>query len=123
MAETKPNDLDAFARISGVGAKKLETYGKLFLEVIIGAAPDDIHPARRKLAGRDTATTYDRFLEIQADLSRGPDGLDKPMSCSASVLAKAAQLRPGDKSGMQRVLGPRHADRFADAFLEALADS
>ena len=123
MAESKPSNLDAFARISGVGAKKLETYGAAFLEVIVGAAPAEVHPARRKLAGKDTGTTYDRLLEIQSDLARGPEGLDKPMSCTASVLAKAAQVRPGDSAGMHRVLGQRHADRFADAFLQVLDQS
>ncbi|MCL4162784.1 UNVERIFIED_CONTAM: hypothetical protein GTU68_036380, partial [Idotea baltica] len=34
MAETRPDNLDAMAGISGVGAKKLERYGTTFLEVI-----------------------------------------------------------------------------------------
>ncbi|MGB3556206.1 MAG: DNA helicase RecQ, partial [Jannaschia sp.] len=51
MAETRPATLDAMARISGIGATKLERYGATFLSVITGEAPDAPHPARRKLAG------------------------------------------------------------------------
>ena len=36
MAEAKPGSLDALARISGVGAAKLERYGGAFVEVIAG---------------------------------------------------------------------------------------
>ena len=35
MAETRPADLDEMARISGVGAKKLESYGPVFLKSIL----------------------------------------------------------------------------------------
>jgi ATP-dependent DNA helicase RecQ len=34
MAARKPQDLDDFATISGVGEKKTERYGAVFLEVI-----------------------------------------------------------------------------------------
>ena len=53
MAEKRPASLDQMARIGGIGAKKLERYGALFLEVVSGAA-EALHPARRKLAGRQT---------------------------------------------------------------------
>ncbi|MBT8411666.1 MAG: DNA helicase RecQ, partial [Octadecabacter sp.] len=82
MAEKRPRTLDDMARIGGVGAKKLDSYGKAFLEVINGEAAA-LHPRRQKLAGRNEGTIYDRLLEVQADLSRGPEGTDKPMSCSA----------------------------------------
>ncbi|SEQ17711.1 DNA helicase RecQ [Thalassovita taeanensis] len=122
MAESRPADLDQMARISGVGAKKLERYGDDFLAVINGAA-EEMHPSRRKIAGRDAAVLYDRLLEVQADLTRGADGLDKPLSCSASLLAKVAQMKPGDAGAMARVLGERRADRFAAAFLDVLREA
>ena len=122
MAETKPKNLDEFARVSGVGAKKLESFGNAFLNVINGDTPEELHPARRKLAGRNTGEIYDKLLQVQTDLSRGPDGLDKPMTCSASVLAKVAQLRSGDKTSMSRLLGERRASRFGEAFLSVLAE-
>ncbi len=80
MAETRPQNLDDMARIGGVGAVKLEKYGQMFLEVITGETPAPPHPSRRKLAGRDEGALYDRLLAAQGQLSRGPQGLDKPMS-------------------------------------------
>jgi ATP-dependent DNA helicase RecQ len=123
MAEIKPRTLDEMARISGVGAKKLERYGAGFLEVITGAAPAPEHPARRKLAGREGGALYDRLLEVQADLSRGQNGIDKPLSCSASQLAKLAEVQPRDIGTLTRILGERRADRFGAAFLEVLAEA
>ncbi|PWK59758.1 DNA helicase RecQ [Roseicyclus mahoneyensis] len=123
MAETRPVTLDAMARIGGVGATKLEKYGAAFLSVITGETPEDLHPARRKLAGRDAGTLYDRLLAVQADLARGADGTDKPMTCSSSQLAKLAEVKPSDLSGLARLLGERHAERFGDAFLEVLREA
>ena len=122
MAEQKPRTLDEMARISGVGATKLERYGAGFLEVITGAAPAPEHPARRRLAGREGAALYDRLLEVQADLSRGQSGIEKPLSCSASQLAKLAEVQPRDMGTLTRLLGERRAERFGEAFLEVLAE-
>jgi ATP-dependent DNA helicase RecQ len=120
MAETKPQSLDEMARISGVGATKLERYGAAFLEVVTGEAEAPSHPARRKLAGREAGVLYDRLLSVQADLARGDSGLDKPLSCSSSQLAKLADLRPTDRETVEKLLGERRADRFAEAFLDVL---
>ncbi len=119
MAEKRPQTLDDMARIGGVGAKKLERYGDTFLEVIAGAV-EAVHPARRKLAGREQGEIYDRLLEVQSQLSRGPEGIDKPLSCTASQLAKVAQLRPDDSRGVEQVLGDRRHERFGAAFLDVL---
>jgi ATP-dependent DNA helicase RecQ len=119
MAQRRPASLDDMAQISGVGAKKLSTYGDAFLAVINGAA-DEVHPTRRRLAGLDAGAIYDRLLEIQTDLARGPDGTDKPLSCSASQLSKVAQMHSPDAQMLERVLGERRADRFGPAFLDVL---
>lgn len=119
MAETRPANLDQMAGVSGIGAKKLESYGAAFLEVINGEA-EMMHPLRRKLAGRDAGNVYDQLLEKQAELSRGALGTDKPLSCSASVLAKVAQMRDADADGLERILGERRAERFGAAFLDVL---
>jgi ATP-dependent DNA helicase RecQ len=111
------------ARISGVGAKKLERYGAAFLSVITGDQPEAQHPARRKLAGRGAGEVYDRLLAVQADLARGESGLDKPMTCSSSQLAKLAEAKPDDMSGLERLLGERHAARFGEAFLDVLREA
>ncbi|MGI9367453.1 MAG: DNA helicase RecQ [Ruegeria sp.] len=119
LAEKRPGSLDDMARIGGVGAKKLERYGDTFLEVIAGEVKA-VHPARRKLAGREQGNIYDRLLEAQTRLSRGPDGIDKPLSCSASQLAKVAQLRSDDARSIEQVLGERRSERFGAAFLDVL---
>ncbi|WP_028955467.1 DNA helicase RecQ [Sulfitobacter sp. 20_GPM-1509m] len=120
MAENRPANLDAMAGISGVGAKKLERYGDTFLQVINGAA-DDVHPTRRKLAGRAAGTVYDQLMDAQAQLARGTEGTDKPLSCSAAQLAKVAQMRSADAAALERLLGERRAERFGAAFLAVLA--
>ncbi|MDW3223782.1 MAG: DNA helicase RecQ [Paracoccaceae bacterium] len=121
MAETRPQSLDEMARIGGVGAKKLERYGAAFLKVIIGET-QQMHPLRRKLAGREAGSVYDRLLAVQADLARGVEGVDKPLSCSASLLAKVAQMRDADHATLERVLGGRRAERFGPAFLDVLRE-
>ena len=122
MAEKRPNNLDQMAQISGVGAKKLDKFGDAFLEVINGEAAA-LHPTRRKLAGKDAGAIYDQLLAVQAELARGSDGTDKPLSCSASQLAKVAQLRGGDDATLERLLGDRKAERFGPAFLDVLRDA
>ena len=122
MAETRPASLDEMARIGGVGTKKLEIYGDAFLSVINGAA-DPVHPSRRKLAGRGAGSLYDRLVEVQADLARGQGGVEKPLSCSTSQLARVAQMRPADVPALERVLGKRRAERFGEAFLDVLREA
>jgi ATP-dependent DNA helicase RecQ len=122
MAEKRPDSLDAMARIGGVGAKKLESYGRAFLDVINGAS-EEMHPTRRKLAGREAGNVYDRLLEVQAELARGTAGTDKPLSCSASLLAKVAQLRNADDTALERLLGDKRAERFGPAFLDVLREA
>ncbi|TMV56537.1 ATP-dependent DNA helicase RecQ, partial [Thioclava sp. BHET1] len=106
--------------ITGVGAKKLESYGAAFLEVITGASPEAQHPSRRKLAGREEAALYDRLLDAQTTLTRGPDGMEKPLSCSAALIAKVAELKPRDMDMLARLLGERRAERFGAAFLTVI---
>ncbi|WP_172297772.1 DNA helicase RecQ [Pseudoruegeria sp. HB172150] len=123
MAETKPETLDDMARISGVGAKKLDRYGAEFLAVIAGQTPDPVHPARMKLAGRESGDLYDRLLQAQADLARGEEGTEKPMSCSASLLARVASMQPRDLGSLAGILGERRAERFGPAFLTILQEA
>ena len=123
MAEKRPATLDDMARINGVGATKLERFGAIFLEVITGAPAADTHPSRRRLAGRDAGARFDRLIEVQNDLARGPEGTEKPVTCSASLLAKVAQLPAPDAASLARILGERRAERFGAAFLEVLRET
>lgn len=121
MAETRPADLDAMARIGGVGATKLERYGAAFLEVINGAV-DEVHPTRRKLAGRAAGEVYDRLIEVQRDLARGDCGTLRPLSCTHSTLRQIAERRPSTLEALERLpgMGPQKAERFGPAFLDVL---
>ncbi|MFN3824488.1 MAG: DNA helicase RecQ [Pseudorhodobacter sp.] len=121
MAETRPRDLDGLARINGVGAKKLESYGRAFLEVINGAA-EAFHPQRMRLAGRDAGAVYDRLEAAQRQLARGPLGIDKPLSCTNATLRHIAEARPATLAEMERMpgMGTQKVDRFGAAFLEAI---
>ncbi|MEJ6395740.1 DNA helicase RecQ [Gymnodinialimonas sp. 2305UL16-5] len=125
MAETRPDTLDAMARISGVGAKKLERYGADFLGVITGDAPEPLHPARRALAGRDAGDLFDRLMEISQELQRGDDGTGKYLSVTHSTLRKIAERRPDNLDSMARIagMGDQKVDRFGEAFLDVLREA
>ncbi|NOX40343.1 MAG: DNA helicase RecQ [Alphaproteobacteria bacterium] len=120
MATSKPVTLDDFSRLSGVGAKKLEKFGQVFLAVINGAPPEELHPARRRLAGRDSGEIFDRLQAVQLDLARGDDGAGKLMSCSNALLAKLAEAKSADLAAISRILGAPKTERFAARFLEIL---
>ena len=121
MAQRRPLNLDAMSRINGVGAKKLENFGNIFLAVINGEV-DHMHPRRQKLAGAKEGELYDLLLAVQSKLVRGSIGVDKPLSCSASVLSKIARLKPRSLNEMAKIIGPQKADRFGAAFLDVLND-
>ena len=125
MAERRPGSLDAMAGITGVGAKKLESYGATFLGVITGAS-EALHPQRRRLAGRGEAgELFDRLAEAQVALVRGSDGTGKPLSLPQSALRRIAEARPSTLSDLDRVgdLGPQKIERFGEAFLDILREA
>ncbi len=124
MAETRPQTLDDMARITGVGAKKLESFGAQFLSVITGAVTE-MHPARRKLAGTAGGDLFDRLQAAQADLTRGADGTGKYLSCTHSTLRRIAEMRPKTLSDLERVggMGEQKVTRFGHAFLDLLTES
>jgi ATP-dependent DNA helicase RecQ len=124
MAERKPANLDQMAGITGVGARKLESYGATFLEVINGAS-ESLHPARMRLVGRPEGTVFDRLAEVQLALSRGEDGTGKYLSCTHSTLRAIAERRPStlaDLVGIQG-MGEQKIERFGEAFLAALREA
>ena len=122
MAETRPASLDDMARISGIGTKKLDRFGQDFLQVIAGEAAH-MHPQRRKLAGRQNGVVFDRLLAVQANLARGESGIEKPLSCSAGLLAKVAKLPGCNPEALKQLLGEKRYQRFGEAFLEVLLES
>jgi ATP-dependent DNA helicase RecQ len=122
MATQKPQNLDAFSQLAGVGAVKLERYGKAFLEVIAGAQ-EEVHPVRRKLAGRDAGGLFDRLQEVQVQLSKGESGFDTYLNCTSSTLSKIAQQRPRNLQELESIqgMGLKKAERFGVAFLDLIA--
>jgi ATP-dependent DNA helicase RecQ len=122
MAERRPATLDEMARIGGVGAVKLDRYGREFLAVITGEAPDAQHPQRRRLAGDAAAATFDRLHAAQRDLVRGEDGTGRPMTLDSRTLRLVAEARPRSLEALARIagMGPQRAERFGAAFLRIL---
>ena len=122
MATQKPVDLDEFSRLAGVGAVKLERYGKAFLEVIAGVQ-EDVHPVRRRLAGRDAGLLFDQLQEAQVRLAKGDSGFDTYLNCTSSTLSKIAQQRPRTLSELEAIqgMGAKKVDRFGAVFLDVIA--
>ena len=125
MAERRPATLDQMMGITGVGAKKLESYGAAFLAVITGAGVQDLHPARRKLVGSDAGALFDQLAEVQVTLMRGTDGTGKPLSLTQGQLRKIAEARPATLADLDRAgdLGSAKLDRFGGAFLAVLREA
>ena len=123
MAEKKPATLDQMAGITGVGARKLESYGAAFLEVITGAAKG-VHPARLRLVGRPEGAVFDRLAEVQLQLARGEDGTGKYLTCTNSTLRQIAERRPSTLSELAAIpgMGEQKIDRFGPAFLAVLGE-
>jgi ATP-dependent DNA helicase RecQ len=124
MAERRPANLDQMMGITGVGAKKLESYGAAFLAVITGADAAPLHPARMRLAGTDAGAVFDRLAEVQLALSRGADGIGKHLSCTHSTLRQIAEARPSTLSELDRVqgMGAQKIERFGQAFLDVIRE-
>ncbi|MBA3909627.1 MAG: ATP-dependent DNA helicase RecQ, partial [Rhodobacter sp.] len=124
MAERRPCNLDQLAGITGVGAKKLESYGSAFLEVINGAA-ESLHPSRMRLVGKPEGAVFDRLAEAQLQLSRGENGTGKYLSCTHSTLRQIAERQPSTLSELQAIqgMGELKAERFGEAFLAVLREA
>ena len=121
MSKSRPENLDDFSKLSGVGAVKLERYGKAFLEVINGEFVEQ-HPSRRRLAGKNTGKVFDQLQAKQLELMHGAYGHDKPLVCSPSSLTKFVESKPRDMDAIKRLLGEKKAERFGAAFLKILTD-
>jgi ATP-dependent DNA helicase RecQ len=121
MARSRPSSLDEFSKLSGVGAVKLERYGKAFLEIINNNF-QEFHPSRRRLAGKEAGKIFDQLQAMQLELMHGAYGHDKPLVCSASVLAKIAAVKPRDMQALKGLLGDKKTERFGLAFLKILLD-
>ncbi len=119
--ELSPEQLSAL-RSASVRVRNALAQRDAELEVIAGAQ-DQMHPVRRKLSGRGEGAVYDQLLAVQAELARGEDGTGKPMTCSASMLAKVASLRNADLQAVTRLIGEKYSERFGQAFVDVLVEN
>jgi ATP-dependent DNA helicase RecQ len=122
IARRKPQTLDAFVACHGVGAKKLESFGQAFLEIITAGPVALPHPARRKLTGEAGANLFDALVAAQAGLAHGDTGAARYLACAPATLAKIAEARPRDLSGLERIagMGALKAERFGETFLACI---
>jgi ATP-dependent DNA helicase RecQ len=122
MTTRRPATLDALAGIPGVGAVKLERFGRDFLAVLTGETPPPVHPARRRLAGAPAADLFDRLRAVHNALARGTDGLARYLDCPSATLARIAEAKPRDAAALARIPGMDEArvDRFGEAFLAVI---
>ena len=124
MIDAKPQSLDAFAALPGVGAKKLEKFGRIFLEVLTGAPEPEVHPAKMKAAASGSADLLDQLHMLQRDLAYGIDGTAKRLDCPTTTLARIAEARPDSREALVRIKGMDEArlERFGPDFLNAIAE-
>ncbi|WP_108783375.1 DNA helicase RecQ [Pontivivens insulae] len=124
MVEAKPKTLDEFAALPGVGAKKLEKFGRTFLEVLTGEIEPEAHPARMRAAAKGAGELLDRLQAAQLSLTYGVDGTEKPLSVTTTTLAKIAEVRPASISALASIkgMGDAKAERFGPAFLSLIAE-
>ncbi|MFQ3355045.1 MAG: ATP-dependent DNA helicase RecQ [Paracoccaceae bacterium] len=120
LATKKPKSLDEFSNIHGVGPKKINRFGNIFLEVINGNKPERLHPARQKIAGKKAASIYDQLIATQSELARDKDGYGKPLSCSNSQIARLSILRNPKRTIVDQILGQKKSARFGNAFFKIL---
>ncbi len=119
MAAKRPRNLDEMRGVSGIGDAKLERYGTMFLTLINGIA-EGMHPARRKLAGSNAGTVFDRLEDVMFQLRLGLDGTGKPLACSKAELARVVKARPGDVEALADMIGDAKAERFWEGFIAVL---
>ncbi|MEO0912413.1 MAG: RQC domain-containing protein, partial [Pseudomonadota bacterium] len=122
MVAKRPRSLDQMRAVSGVGEKKVEKFGAVFLEVLTGDAAAPVHPARMALAGRDAGGLFDALEAEQVRLARGESGLEPFMDCSKGTLRKIAEMRPATLEDLALVpgMGAAKVARFGAAFLAVL---
>ncbi|MEO0999267.1 MAG: DNA helicase RecQ [Pseudomonadota bacterium] len=122
IAARKPQSLDALAECHGVGAKKLESFGEAFLDVVRAGPALRTHPARARLAASGDGPLFDALVAAQQALTRGPDGTERYLTCTQTTLAKIAAARPASLDALERIqgMGREKLARFGNAFLEAI---
>jgi ATP-dependent DNA helicase RecQ len=97
-------------------------YGIVFLSLINQDGILDMHPLRKKIAGRPTAKLYDVILEVINKNARGISGLDKPLHISASIIVRISESAPKTISDLKKINGMnnRLIERFGKPLVTAV---
>ena len=116
--------LDQMMGITGVGAKKLESYGAAFLEVITGAGRGACIRRGASWRGSEAGQVFDRLAEVQLELARGEDGTGKPLSLHPLHPAPDRRTPPRHTGRFGRIqgMGEQKLERFGAAFLAVLRE-
>ncbi|GGJ63088.1 DNA helicase RecQ [Deinococcus aquiradiocola] len=78
MAEERPRTLGALGEISGVGARKRESYGEAFLAVLNGETPAPVPAAERGAAGNAAVLGVLKGQQALPDPAPTPDSVPDP---------------------------------------------
>ncbi len=121
IATASPQNLDALARISGMGETRLAKYGQEILTAL-GITPTPTNRARRNLALRGKGQLFETLQALALQLRHGENGTEKPMDCPNALLKRIAESEPRDHNSLAKIRGmnEERLARFGDAFLLAL---
>jgi ATP-dependent DNA helicase RecQ len=136
MALVCPRTLDAFARVPGVGSRKLAAYGERFVRAIdhfcdmhgVSAAPEQKElpvtpPARERERRRGTAAAKTSTMEETLRLYRAGFGLEqiaavRQLTHDTIVNHLRKLIEEGEAIDVADLMSNDHYRRIADAFAE-----
>jgi len=132
MALLCPRTLDAFARVPGVGSRKLDAYGERFIGVIssfcdthgVSAAPDyEASPVRERERRQGTSGTKTSTMQETLRLYRAGMGIEqmataRQLTQDAIVTHLRKLIEAGEPIDVSDFVHDDHYRRIADAFAE-----
>ena len=131
MALACPRTLDAFARVSGVGSRKLDAYGDRFVRAIsefcdthdVSAAPEQQAPPVRERERRRTAMGKESTTQETLRLYRSGFGLEQIATARGLTQGTVANhlcqlVEAGEEIDVAGLIPDDHYRRIADAFAE-----
>lgn len=129
LAEERPSNAKALARVRGVGSRARAAWGERLLDAVVqGLAdaepPPPRAPKRRRAPGQDEADArYDRLRAWRKALA-AERGVQPQVIARSSVLKAIARANPRTLEALRAVpeADDWAVDRYGEAILRALAD-
>ncbi|HEY7339602.1 MAG TPA: DNA helicase RecQ, partial [Ktedonobacterales bacterium] len=131
MALLCPHTLDAFARVPGVGSRKLDAYGERFVRAVyrfcdahsLSAAPPDTRPAwererRQGTTGAKTSTTQETLRLYRAGFGLEQMAAMRQLTQDTIVTHLRKLIEEGEVIDVADLVPDDHFRRIADAFAE-----